>query len=40
MKLKIEKIYIENKDSKISMWLLTLKKVVELIENLNGVNQI
>ncbi len=37
---KNEKIYIENKDSKISMWLLTLKKAVELIENLNGVNQI
>lgn len=28
---KNEKIYIENKESKISMWQLTLKKTVDFI---------
>ncbi len=37
---KNEKIYIENKESKISMWQLTLKKAVDLIENFNGGTQI
>ncbi len=33
---KNEKIYIENKENKINMWLLTLQKAVDLIENFNG----
>ncbi len=33
---KNEKIYIENKENKINMWLLTLKEAVELIENFNN----
>lgn len=37
---KNEKIYTENKESKISMWQLTLKKSVDLIENFNGNKQI
>lgn len=37
---KNEKIYIENKESKINMWQLTLTKAVDLIENFNGGAQI